>query len=89
VLIPENPLIDGPFADFDHFKLQKEAGLDFSTWDSYPLGNTEQFDWIDDETKIKYARQGRPDAQAWHHELYKSVAGYAHNKTAGTFGIME
>ncbi|CBQ72762.1 related to beta-galactosidase [Sporisorium reilianum SRZ2] len=79
----------GGFLDFDHFKLARETGLDLATWDSYPLGNTEQFAWISDTDKIKYGRTGTPDFQALHHDLYRGVAGAAYNKTAGPFGIME
>lgn len=79
----------GAFLDFDHFKLARETGLDLATWDSYPLGNTEQFSWISDADKIKYGRTGTPDFQALHHDLYRGVAGAAYNKTAGPFGIME
>ncbi|EST04808.1 Glycoside hydrolase, family 42, N-terminal [Kalmanozyma brasiliensis GHG001] len=79
----------GAFLDFDHFKLARETGLDLATWDSYPLGNTEQFAWISDSDKIKYGRTGTPDFQALHHDLYRGVAGAAYNKTAGPFGIME
>ncbi|KAJ1022020.1 hypothetical protein NDA18_005255 [Ustilago nuda] len=79
----------GAFLDFDHFKLARETGLDLATWDSYPLGNAEQFPWISDTNKIKYGRTGTPDFQALHHDLYRGVAGAAYNKTAGPFGIME
>lgn len=79
----------GAFLDFDHFKLARETGIDLVTWDSYPLGNTEQFSWISDADKIKYGRTGTPDFQAFHHDLYRGVAGAAYNKTAGPFGIME
>ncbi|SPO46269.1 related to beta-galactosidase [Moesziomyces antarcticus] len=79
----------GAFLDFDHFKLARETGLDLATWDSYPLGNTEQFAWISDSDKVKYGRTGTPDFQALHHDLYRGVAGAAYNKTAGPFGIME
>ncbi|SAM83076.1 related to beta-galactosidase [Ustilago bromivora] len=79
----------GAFLDFDHFKLARETGLDLATWDSYPLGNAEQFAWMSDTNKIKYGRTGTPDFQALHHDLYRGVAGAAYNKTSGPFGIME
>ncbi|PWY97745.1 hypothetical protein BCV70DRAFT_44809 [Testicularia cyperi] len=79
----------GAFLDFDHFKFAKETGMDLATWDSYPLGNTEQFSWISDEWKIKYGRTGTPDFQSLHHALYRGVAGAAYNKTAGPWGVME
>ncbi|KAJ1017935.1 hypothetical protein NDA13_006546 [Ustilago tritici] len=79
----------GAFLDFDHFKLARETGLDLATWDSYPLGNAEQFAWISDTNKIKYGRTGTPDFQALHHDLYRGVAGAAYNNTAGPFGFME
>ncbi|KAI3483491.1 hypothetical protein L1887_53621 [Cichorium endivia] len=70
-------------------RLARETGIDLATWDSYPLGNTEQFAWISDSDKVKYGRTGTPDFQALHHDLYRGVAGAAYNKTAGPFGIME
>lgn len=74
---------------FDHHELARRARLDVATWDSYPLGNCEVLDWVTDADKIRYARTGRPDAQALQHALYRGVAGAAHNKARGPWGVME
>ncbi|KDN52458.1 glycoside hydrolase family 42 protein [Tilletiaria anomala UBC 951] len=79
----------GFFVDFDHHKFAKEVGLELATFDSYPLGNTEQFDWVPTADKVKYGRQGRPDAQSFHFELYKGVAGMGKGQATGDWGVME
>ena len=79
----------GYFLEYDHHKFSQSLGLDLATWDSYPLGNTEQFDWISDEDKLRYGRTGMPDSQALHHDLYRGVSGAAYNKTTGPVAIME
>ena len=56
---------------FDHFDVA--ADLDIASWDSYPLGYLlDRLDASEDEQK-RYLRQGHPDAQAFHHDLYRSV----------------
>jgi beta-galactosidase len=47
--------------------------MEIATWDSYPLGFLE--DRLEDppEHKRRYARQGDPDFQAFHHDLYRAV----------------
>ncbi len=69
----------GFVTDFDHHTLG--ADLDLATWDSYPLGFTEQF-WFTESEKIKYARQGHPDIAAFHHDLYRGCSN-------GRWGVME
>ncbi len=69
----------GFVTDFDHHTLG--ADLDLATWDSYPLGFTEQF-WFTEPEKIQFARQGHPDIAAFHHDLYR---GCSH----GRWGVME
>jgi beta-galactosidase len=61
----------GRTLDFDHFALG--AQMEIATWDSYPLGFLE--DRLEDpaEHKRRYARQGDPDFQAFHHDLYRAV----------------
>lgn len=61
----------GRITDFDHFKLG--ADLDIASWDSYPLGFLEDRITADDEYKRRFARQGDPDFQAFHHDLYRAV----------------
>ena len=61
----------GRITDFDHFKVGED--LDIATWDSYPLGFLEdRVDASVDEQKA-FARQGHPDFQAFHHDLYRAV----------------
>ncbi|MDE0208767.1 MAG: beta-galactosidase [Boseongicola sp.] len=65
---------------FDHFDVA--ADLDIAAWDSYPLGYLlDRLDADEDEQK-QFLRQGHPDAQAFHHDLYRSVGG-------GRYWIME
>jgi beta-galactosidase len=56
--------------DFDHFELGRD--LDAASWDSYPIGNLGS-SWFAREEKAQYLRQGHPDLQAFHHDLYRSV----------------
>lgn len=61
----------GRITDFDHFNVGED--LDIATWDNYPLGFL--FDRIegDDAYKMRYLRQGDPDFQAFHHDLYRAI----------------
>jgi len=61
----------GRITDFDHFAVG--ADLDIASWDSYPLGFLEDRIEDDDAHKRAYARQGDPDFQALHHDLYRAV----------------
>lgn len=61
----------GRITDFDHFKVG--ADLDIASWDSYPLGFLEDRSGATDAHKRAYARQGDPDFQAFHHDLYRAV----------------
>ena len=61
----------GRVMDFDHFKVG--ADCDFATWDSYPLGFLEDRIPVSEDLKRAYARQGDPDFQAFHHDLYRAV----------------
>jgi len=60
----------GLFHDFDHWAVGDD--LDFATWDSYPIGFTERFPFLEEE-KIRYARTAHPDMAAFHHDLYRGV----------------
>jgi beta-galactosidase len=61
----------GRILDFDHFALGRQ--MEFATWDSYPLGFLEDRLEETDAHKRAYARQGDPDFQALHHDLYRAV----------------
>ena len=61
----------GRITDFDHFAVGSD--LDSASWDSYPLGFLEDRVGADEEHIRRYARQGDPDFQAFHHDLYRSV----------------
>jgi beta-galactosidase len=79
----------GRVTDFDHFATG--ADLDIATWDSYPIGFLS--DRIEESPafKLTFLRQGHPDNQAFHHDLYRSV-GAARNGPgphAGRWWVME
>jgi beta-galactosidase len=61
----------GRVTEFDHFDLA--ADMEIATWDSYPLGFLEDRVGADAATQRAYARQGHPDFQAFHHDLYRAV----------------
>ena len=61
----------GRITDFDHFAVG--ADLDVASWDSYPLGFLEDRVDTSDARKRRFARQGDPDFQAFHHDLYRAV----------------
>ena len=61
----------GRITDFDHFKVGDD--LDIASWDSYPLGFLEDRVGADDARKRQFMRQGDPDFQAFHHDLYRAV----------------
>ena len=62
----------GLFHDFDHAALAKD--LDVITWDSYPLGFTDQRMGLDQAARARLARTGHPDIAAWHHDLYRGMS---------------
>ena len=79
----------GRVTDFDHYKVG--ADLDIAAWDSYPIGflsdrleGTEAF-------KLAFLRQGHPDNQAFHHDLYRAVGAARTGGSAseGRWWIME
>ena len=61
----------GRITDFDHFAVG--ADLDIASWDSYPLGFLEDRVGATPEQQRRFARQGDPDFQAFHHDLYRAV----------------
>lgn len=81
--ITDKPLIHnymGRITDFDHYDVG--ADLNIATWDSYPLGFLEDRSDQDEDFKHAYQRQGDPDFQAFHHDLYRAVG-------RGRWGVME
>ncbi|MEM7746307.1 MAG: beta-galactosidase, partial [Pseudomonadota bacterium] len=61
----------GRITEFDHYDVG--ADLDIASWDSYPLGFLEDRVGADEARQTAYARQGDPDFQAFHHDLYRAV----------------
>jgi len=61
----------GRVTDFDHFGTG--ADLDIAAWDSYPLGFLSDRLEVTPEYKRMFIRQGDPDLQAFHHDLYRAV----------------
>lgn len=61
----------GRITDFDHFATG--ADLDIAAWDSYPLGFLSDRLEVTPEHRRDFARQGDPDFQAFHHDLYRAV----------------
>ena len=67
----------GRITEFDHFDVG--ADLEIASWDSYPLGFLEDRSDQGDQFKHDYRRQGDPDFQAFHHDLYRAVGGMKSN----------
>jgi len=61
----------GRITEFDHYKVG--ADLDIASWDSYPLGFLSDRLEADAAHKALFLRQGDPDFQAFHHDLYRAV----------------
>ncbi|WP_436399088.1 beta-galactosidase [Roseobacter sp. S98] len=61
----------GRVLDFDHFDVG--ASIDIASWDSYPIGFLSDRLEGTAEHKARYLRQGDPDMQAFHHDLYRAV----------------
>ena len=61
----------GRILDFDHFDVG--ADLDIASWDSYPLGFLSDRLEGSSAHKARFLRQGDPDFQAFHHDLYRAV----------------
>lgn len=56
---------------FDHFALGGD--LDMASWDSYPIAFLAERLESGDDHKQRFLRQGDPDFQAFHHDLYRAV----------------
>lgn len=79
---PDLPVIHnfmGRYTDFDHYEVARS--LDVASWDSYPIGFLAQSE-EPDEIKQQFMRQGDPDFQAFHHDLYRAVG-------SGRWWVME
>ncbi|MEH0072284.1 beta-galactosidase [Pannonibacter sp. Pt2-lr] len=61
----------GRIVEFDHFAVG--ADLDIASWDAYPIGFLSDRLEASPEHKRRYLRQGDPDFQAFHHDLYRAV----------------
>lgn len=61
----------GMVTDFDHFDVG--ADLEIASWDAYPLGFLSDRLPATADHRIAFARQGDPDLQAFHHDLYRAV----------------
>lgn len=61
----------GMITDFDHFAVG--ADLEIAAWDAYPLGFLSDRLPASSEHKRRFVRQGDPDFQAFHHDLYRAV----------------
>ncbi len=61
----------GRVTDFDHYAVGND--LDIASWDSYPIGFLSDRLEATPEHKARYLRQGDPDMQAFHHDLYRAV----------------
>lgn len=61
----------GRVTEFDHFAVG--ADLDIASWDSYPIGFLSDRLDCDNAHKTEFLRQGDPDFQAFHHDLYRAV----------------
>ena len=70
----DKPLIHnymGRITEFDHYKVGDD--LDIASWDSYPLGFLVDRCGASLEWQQRFERQGDPDLQALHHDLYREV----------------
>ncbi len=61
----------GRVLDFDHFDVGED--LEIASWDSYPMGFLMDRIETSEARKTAFARQGDPDFQAFHHDLYRAV----------------
>ena len=70
----------GRITEFDHYALADD--LDYAAWDSYPLGFLMDRAAASQDEKDRFLRQGHPDFQAFHHDLYRTCG-------RGRFWVME
>ena len=75
---PNRPISHNFMGDFNQFNARPVAAhLDIATWDSYPLGflqNMQNKARKDPQLEADCLRVGDPDFQAFHHDLYRSMA---------------
>lgn len=72
--LTDTPLVHnymGRILEFDHFDVG--ADLDIASWDSYPIGFLSDRVDASETHKTTFLRQGDPDFQAFHHDLYRNV----------------
>lgn len=60
----------GRITSFDHYDVG--AQLDIASWDSYPMGFLLDRVGAAEAAQKHYLRQGDPDFQAFHHDLYRA-----------------
>lgn len=79
----------GRITGFDHFAVG--ADLDIASWDSYPLGFLSDRLEVTAEHKRRHVRQGDPDFQAFHHDLYRAVGAMRNGRgpAGGRWWVME
>ena len=74
----KKPISHNFMGDFNQFNARPvAANLDVATWDSYPLGflqNMQKVARRDPKLAKDCLRIGDPDFQAFHHDLYRSMA---------------
>ena len=61
----------GFFTEFDHHAVSND--LDIASWDSYPIGFTQDRADLSDADKQRWLRTGHPDIPAFHHDLYRGM----------------
>ena len=79
----------GRVTDFDHFAVGRD--LDIASWDSYPIGFLSDRIEESPDFKLRFLRQGHPDNQAFHHDLYRAVGrvGTSSSPSGGRWWVME
>ena len=79
----------GRITEFDHFAVG--ADLDIASWDSYPLGFLSDRLEATESHKQRFLRQGDPDMQAFHHDLYRAVGSVRGGRSVadGRWWVME
>ena len=60
----------GRETSFDHFEVSRD--LDIASWDSYPIGFLSDRIEETPDFKARFLRQGHPDNQAFHHDIYRA-----------------
>ncbi len=61
----------GFFTEFNHHALSRD--LDIASWDSYPLGFTQDRAGLNEYEKKRWLRTGHPDIPGFHHDLYRGM----------------